>query len=68
MVNTHFFKMYILIDDSFQVKTHIGDPLNIRWVKIAAFTLHARMSCIDGRDDAGIDILFLFFLTCFFFL
>lgn len=34
-----------------QVEQHLGDPRSIRWVKVAALTLHSRVSCVDGRDD-----------------
>ena len=37
-----------------QVEEHLGDPLSVRWIKIAALVLHAHLSCIDGRDDRGI--------------
>ena len=37
-----------------QLEAHLGDPLSVRWVKLAALVLHAHLSCIDGRDDRGI--------------
>jgi len=37
-----------------QVEAHIGDPLSVRWIKLAALVLHAHLSCIDGRGDRGI--------------
>jgi rhodanese-related sulfurtransferase len=37
-----------------QVEAHLGDPLSVRWIKLAALVLHAHLSCIDGRDDRGI--------------
>jgi hypothetical protein len=37
-----------------QVEGHLGDPLSVRWIKLAALVLHAHLSCIDGRDDRGI--------------
>ena len=37
-----------------QVKHHVGDPFNIRWMKVAAFSPHAGMNCVDGRDEAGL--------------
>ncbi len=37
-----------------QVEEHLGDPLSVRWIKLAALMLHAHLSCIDGRDDRGI--------------
>ncbi len=36
------------------VEEHLGDPLSVRWVKLAALVLHAHLSCIDGRDDRGV--------------
>jgi rhodanese-related sulfurtransferase len=37
-----------------QVENHLGDPLSVRWIRLAALVLHAHMSCIDGRDDRGV--------------
>jgi rhodanese-related sulfurtransferase len=37
-----------------EVEMHLGDPLSVRWVKLAALVLHAHLSCIDGRDERGI--------------
>ncbi len=34
-----------------QIEAHIGDPHNVRWLKMAAFLLYARASCVDGRED-----------------
>jgi rhodanese-related sulfurtransferase len=39
------------IDD---IREHLGDPLSVRWIKLAALILHSHLSCIDGRDDCGI--------------
>jgi rhodanese-related sulfurtransferase len=36
------------------VEEHLGDPLSVRWIKLAALVLHAHLSCIDGRDDRGV--------------
>lgn len=36
-----------------ELQSHIGDPLNIQWLKMAAFLVHGRQSCVDGRDDSG---------------
>jgi rhodanese-related sulfurtransferase len=36
------------------VEEHLGDPLSVRWIKLAALVLHAHQSCIDGRDDRGV--------------
>lgn len=37
-----------------QIEAHIGDPHTVRWVKVAALQLHAKVSCVDGRDDHGV--------------
>lgn len=36
------------------INDHIGDGSFIQWIKIAAFMVHGRLSCVDGRDDCGI--------------
>jgi rhodanese-related sulfurtransferase len=36
------------------VEEHIGDPRTVRWIKLAALFVHGRLSCVDGRDDAGV--------------
>lgn len=33
---------------------HIGDPNSLRWIKLAAFLMHSRISCVDGRDSQGV--------------
>lgn len=37
-----------------QIEAHIGDPHSVRWVKMAAFLLHGKASCVDGRDDHAV--------------
>lgn len=37
-----------------QIAAHVGDPGSVRWVKLAAFLLHGKRSCVDGRDDKGV--------------
>lgn len=37
-----------------QIQDHIGDPLALRWIKLAAILLHGKRSCVDGRDDSGV--------------
>lgn len=37
-----------------QIGEHVGDPTTVRWVKLAAFLLHGKRSCVDGRDDHGV--------------
>ncbi len=39
------------VDD---IVAHIGDPVALRWTKMAAFLLQSRISCIDGRDSQGV--------------
>ncbi|UJR82307.1 rhodanese-like domain-containing protein [Sandaracinus amylolyticus] len=36
------------------VREHVGDPLSVRWVKMASLLLHGRLSCVDGRDETGV--------------
>lgn len=37
-----------------EIIEHVGDPQTIQWIKVAAFMLHGRLSCVDGRDSAGV--------------
>jgi rhodanese-related sulfurtransferase len=37
-----------------QILEHVGDPRAVRWVKMGAFLLHGKISCVDGRDDNGV--------------
>jgi rhodanese-related sulfurtransferase len=37
-----------------QILDHVGDPGAVRWVKLAAFLLHGKRSCVDGRDEHGV--------------
>jgi rhodanese-related sulfurtransferase len=37
-----------------QILDHVGEPGAVRWVKLAAFLLHGKRSCVDGRDDKGV--------------
>lgn len=37
-----------------RLAAHIGDPMAVRWIKLAAVLLHANRSCVDGRDDTGV--------------
>lgn len=37
-----------------QIEAHIGDPRQVRWVKMAALMLHSKTSCVDGRDDHAV--------------
>jgi rhodanese-related sulfurtransferase len=36
------------------IEAHVGDPGAVRWVKLAAFLVHGKRSCVDGRDDKGV--------------
>jgi rhodanese-related sulfurtransferase len=36
------------------VELHVGDPLAVRWIKLAALLVHSHVSCVDGRDDSGL--------------
>jgi rhodanese-related sulfurtransferase len=37
-----------------EILAHVGEPGAVRWVKLAAFLLHGKRSCVDGRDDKGV--------------
>lgn len=37
-----------------EIADHIGESTAVRWVKLAAFLLHGKRSCVDGRDDLGV--------------
>jgi rhodanese-related sulfurtransferase len=36
------------------VRAHVQDSDRVRWVKLAAFILHGRTACVDGRDSHGV--------------
>lgn len=36
------------------VRSHLGDTGAIRWIRLAAFLVHGKRSCVDGRDDHGV--------------
>lgn len=36
------------------IETHLGDPAKVRRVKLAAFLLASKTSCVDGREDRAI--------------
>lgn len=36
------------------ISNHVGDPRSVRWIKVAAFLLNGRLSCVDGRDHVGV--------------
>ena len=33
---------------------HVGHARSVRWVKVAAFLLNGRLSCVDGRDHVAV--------------
>lgn len=37
-----------------QISEHVGEATSVRWVKLGAFLLHGKRSCVDGRDSAGV--------------
>ncbi|MBL8912146.1 MAG: rhodanese-like domain-containing protein [Archangium sp.] len=37
-----------------EIRHHVGDPRTVRWAKLAAFLMHGKTSCVDGRDDHGV--------------
>jgi hypothetical protein len=37
-----------------EVRTHVGDPGAVRWVKLAAMVVSGKLACVDGRDDRGV--------------
>jgi rhodanese-related sulfurtransferase len=37
-----------------EIQRHVGDARSVRWVKMAAFLMHGKISCVDGRDDHGV--------------
>lgn len=36
------------------LRRHLGDVGAVRWIKLAAFLLHGKHACVDGRDDHGV--------------
>lgn len=37
-----------------EVERHVGDPFEVRWVRMAGLLLQGRHHCVDGRDDRGV--------------
>lgn len=37
-----------------ELRAHVSDADRIRWVKLAAFLLHGKTACVDGRDSQGV--------------
>ncbi|MCB9638410.1 MAG: rhodanese-like domain-containing protein [Myxococcales bacterium] len=36
------------------VQTHLGNPCNVRWQKLASMLAYGKRSCVDGREDKGV--------------
>ena len=36
------------------IEEHVGHPRSVRWIKVAAFLLNGRLSCVDGRDHVAV--------------
>ncbi|MBL8956862.1 MAG: rhodanese-like domain-containing protein [Myxococcaceae bacterium] len=36
------------------IEAHVGHPRSVRWIKVAAFLLNGRLSCVDGRDHVAV--------------
>ncbi len=36
------------------IQRHVGDPSQVRWVRLAALLVNGKRSCVDGRDDQGV--------------
>lgn len=37
-----------------EIQDHVGHPRSVRWLKLAAFLLNGRLSCVDGRDHVAV--------------
>ncbi|HEX8437682.1 rhodanese-like domain-containing protein, partial [Archangium sp.] len=37
-----------------RIEKHVGDPSQVRWVRLAALLVSGKRSCVDGRDDQGV--------------
>lgn len=37
-----------------RIREHVGDPSQVRWVRMAALLLNGKRSCVDGRDEQGV--------------
>jgi len=36
------------------IEAHVGRRGSVKWMKLAAFLMRGRRSCVDGRDDHGV--------------
>lgn len=37
-----------------RIQRHVGDPSQVRWVRLAALLVNGKRSCVDGRDEQGV--------------
>ncbi len=37
-----------------RIEQHVGDPSQVRWVRLAALLVSGKRSCVDGRDPQGV--------------
>lgn len=37
-----------------EIEEHVGNPFEVKWVRMAGLLLQGRHHCVDGRDDSGI--------------
>ncbi len=37
-----------------EIEEHVGNPFEVRWVRMAGLLLQGRHHCVDGRDDSGV--------------
>lgn len=37
-----------------RIERHVGDPSQVRWVRLAALLVSGKRSCVDGRDPQGV--------------
>lgn len=37
-----------------EIEDHVGNPFDVKWVRMAGLLLQGRHHCVDGRDDSGV--------------
>lgn len=37
-----------------EIEDHVGNPFEVKWVRMAGLLLQGRHHCVDGRDDSGV--------------
>jgi rhodanese-related sulfurtransferase len=37
-----------------EIADHVGHKRSVRWIKLAAFLINGRLSCVDGRDHVAV--------------